>query len=311
MKSKDLPKPPASLKLPNIEKLQKLYSFSPVADRALLLAADSFIGRYPMTNTSSMMKIFAAVDQMTKPYKSAEKILSSVSDFLKNTPDFNQDWVEKLTDFSRMNSTIHDQLRLSQTYNSFVERERKYGFTFSIPIPEFDPELLRSIDYSLIQEDGENDEGGAQIILMDESLRIKRIIKSIYRDHQELYRLDPRDFEEMIAELLRKQDYHVELTKQTRDGGYDLIAVQNLKDIPLRFLVECKRYASHRKIGVDIIRSFSDVMHTSGAMGMICTSSYFSSDAINYKKQYKPYLLHLRDHDDIVSWVNQYIIPYP
>jgi hypothetical protein len=64
MKSKDIPKPANIPNLSNIKTLQKIYSFKAVPDAALLLAADAFINRYPMANTSSMMKIFAAVDQM-------------------------------------------------------------------------------------------------------------------------------------------------------------------------------------------------------------------------------------------------------
>jgi len=293
-------------KLPTIK---EIYTFPAVKDPSLLLALDAFKFKYPFANAESMMQIFDAVDKITKPYNTTDRILSGVSALLKDNSIFNSELVEKMTSFSKINIAAYDQLRLSRTYQTFQEQHRKFSsITSPVPIHELDPYLLRAIKYDLIQEQDENDNNGSEIILLGETVRIKKMIRAIYRDHQELYRLEPRDFEEMIAELLRKQDYQVELTKQTRDGGYDLIALQLLKDIPLRFLVECKRFSSHRKIGVDIIRSFSDVMTTSGNMGMICTSSYFSPDAISYKNKFKPYLLHLKDHDDIVRWVNQYII---
>jgi HJR/Mrr/RecB family endonuclease len=146
-----------------------------------------------------------------------------------------------------------------------------------------------------------------KIILLDEVARIKSAIKEIYRDNQIIYRLEPRDFEEMVAELLRKQDFKVELTKQTRDGGYDLIALQNISGFPNRFLVECKRHASHRPVGVNIIRSFCQVMSEEKNNGIIVTSSYFSAEAMKYREKFQPYNLHFRDRDDILEWVNKYV----
>lgn len=55
------------------------------------------------------------------------------------------------------------------------------------------------------------------------------IIKYIYRIHQEyksIYDISPREFEEVIAELLRGQGYNTKLTKQSKDGGYDLVLTQ-------------------------------------------------------------------------------------
>src|SRR5713226_7587905 len=47
-----------------------------------------------------------------------------------------------------------------------------------------------------------------------------------YADHpHELKRIGHRQFEELVAELFRGFGYDVELTKRTRDGGIDVIAV--------------------------------------------------------------------------------------
>ncbi|MDB5013687.1 MAG: hypothetical protein JWQ25_1889 [Daejeonella sp.] len=120
--------------------------------------------------------------------------------------------------------------------------------------------------------------------------------------------MQPHDFEQMIEELLRFQQFDVEMTKRTRDGGYDLIAVKNIGDFPVRFLVECKRHAKLLKIGVGIVRGFRDVINTLGAnKGIIVTSSYFSPDAEKEKLQNKPYMLDFKDHDDVIGWVNKYI----
>ena len=48
---------------------------------------------------------------------------------------------------------------------------------------------------------------------------IPKLITDIYRDNSLLNNLDPRKFEEVVAELMAKEGFDVELTKQTRDGG--------------------------------------------------------------------------------------------
>jgi HJR/Mrr/RecB family endonuclease len=147
-----------------------------------------------------------------------------------------------------------------------------------------------------------------QIILFDESSRVKRIITDIYNDNDQIFTIQPHEFEDMVAELLRAQNFETEITKRTRDGGYDIIAVQSIGDFPIRFLIECKRYAKKRKVSVDIVRSFRDVVNTENAnKGIIITSSYFSPDAEDYRARHSPYSLDFKDHDDVIKWVNKYV----
>lgn len=147
------------------------------------------------------------------------------------------------------------------------------------------------------------------IIRIDDVIKTQRLIKSIYDDNEELFRVDPFDFEEIIAELLRKQNYKVELTKRTRDGGKDIIAIQDLNGLGVdKYLVECKRYAKHRPVGVEILRSLYYIVQTEGAnKGIVFTSSSFTKDAIKMQKEKHPYTLSLQDGTDVINWVKGYI----
>lgn len=137
--------------------------------------------------------------------------------------------------------------------------------------------------------------------------QVKRIITDIYNDNSLFLKIQPREFEEVINELLRHQGYDTELTAQTRDGGFDIIALKTIAlGIPIKMLVECKRHKS--KIGIDVIRSFKDVIATENAnLGMLVTTSYFTRDAIA-KQQKSKFILALKDKNDIVEWTNDYII---
>lgn len=92
-----------------------------------------------------------------------------------------------------------------------------------------------------------------------------------------------------------KQGFEVELSKQTRDNGYDILALKNVIGLsPVKYLVECKRYAEKRKVGVELIRSFKEVLQTENAnKGIIATTSYFTKPAL-IKQNEIPYLLDLR-----------------
>lgn len=151
------------------------------------------------------------------------------------------------------------------------------------------------------------EESNAKQIILDETTRIKQIIFEIYLNNEKLYRLHPREFEKLIAELLFNKGFEIELTKQTRDNGYDILAMKYIDGFsPIKYLVECKKHAENRKIGVEIVRSFKEVLSTEQAnKGLIVTTSYFSKDAIK-KQQQTPLLLEYKDKNDVIDWVNEY-----
>jgi len=147
-----------------------------------------------------------------------------------------------------------------------------------------------------------------EIILKKHVSNVEKVIANIYQNHAELHYIHHREFEELIAELLKSRGFNVHLTKQTRDGGTDIIAIQHIDGSPMKFLVECKKYSPGRKIGVDIIRSFSHVINTQQAnKGIIFTTSYFTRDAKREQQTFMPYLLDLRDQDDVLDWVKKYV----
>jgi restriction endonuclease Mrr len=78
---------------------------------------------------------------------------------------------------------------------------------------------------------------------------------------EKLLQLTPRQFEEFIAELWERFGYQVELTKRTRDGGRDVIAVRRV-EAELKFLIECKRNNPSHKVGIGLVRALYGVkMH--------------------------------------------------
>lgn len=159
----------------------------------------------------------------------------------------------------------------------------------------------------LIENYEEDEENETSNIILNETSRIENIITDIYHNNELLYTIEPRNFEELIAELLLKQGFDVELSKQTRDNGYDILALKYVNGFsPIKYLVECKRYAEKRKIGVGIIREFKEVIQTENAnKGLIVTTSYFTKEALKKQKQ-TPFLLDYKDKTDVIKWVIDY-----
>lgn len=124
-----------------------------------------------------------------------------------------------------------------------------------------------------------------------------------------LHNLDPRKFEEVVAEIFRSRGFVVELTPRTRDGGKDLYALRTDPFGTTLYVIECKRYASSQKVGVEIVRGLYGVTLAERAtMGIIVTTSTFSPAAIDFADPLK-YQLSLRDYDALREWLDEYAHP--
>lgn len=118
-----------------------------------------------------------------------------------------------------------------------------------------------------------------------------------------LYRINPRMFEELIAEMFRKFNMSVTLTKKTRDGGVDIIAVEENAVARNRYIIECKRYAPTKKVSIDVVQRLYGIKTSQqSTKAFLVTSSYFSKDALAFAKQHF-WELELKDYDHIVEWL--------
>ena len=116
--------------------------------------------------------------------------------------------------------------------------------------------------------------------------------------------LDSRKFEEAIAEILERDGYKTELTKQSRDGGRDILAYLPHSLGNSLFLVECKRYAEENKVGIEIVqRIFGVFSGEKATASAIVTTSDFSSDAKKWRTDNSlEHLVELRNFDYLKEW---------
>lgn len=131
----------------------------------------------------------------------------------------------------------------------------------------------------------------------------------IHRLHQfpeEMKTMGRRQFEELVAELFDGFGYTVELTKRTRDGGKDIIAMKN-KEVELRYLIECKRPDPGHKVNVSTVRELHGVRADDGATkAILVTTSYFTPDAKEFFERNR-WVLEPKDYDGVAGWIEQYL----
>ena len=89
------------------------------------------------------------------------------------------------------------------------------------------------------------------------------------------------DFENLCCVLLQKLGFDVETTKQSGDGGIDLIAYNRQPFLSGKYIVQCKRYAGG--VGEPILRDLFGVVTAERAnKGILITTGYFSMSAIKF-----------------------------
>ena len=116
-----------------------------------------------------------------------------------------------------------------------------------------------------------------------------------------LQEITPRQFEELVCELFERKGYNVQLTKQTRDGGKDLIVLNNSVLGDLVIYAECKKKAPRHPVNVGLVRQlYGTVEADRVTAGIMVTNSYFSKDARRFQQTIKS-RMNLIDYSELMK----------
>jgi len=97
----------------------------------------------------------------------------------------------------------------------------------------------------------------------------------------DIHNLSGGQFEVLCQRLLESMSFEVVKTKATRDGGIDLIAINNQSITKGKYIIQCKRYSSH--VGEPIIRDlYGVVMSERANKGILLTTGSFTSSAYSF-----------------------------
>jgi Predicted endonuclease distantly related to archaeal Holliday junction resolvase and Mrr-like restriction enzymes len=131
----------------------------------------------------------------------------------------------------------------------------------------------------------------------------KRLINDISIDPELLYRLTPREFEFLVADLFARDGYEVLVTPATRDGGKDIYAARKDNYGSLLYIVECKRNDRSRRVGVHVVRNlYGILMQEKATYSMVATTSYFTNPALEFQRSIQNHMS-LYDYDKLIKWI--------
>lgn len=141
---------------------------------------------------------------------------------------------------------------------------------------------------------------------MQHILLLPTIIRLVAESPSALDDVPPRQFEELVAELLAGQGWDVSLTPQSRDVGYDILGIsRDAAGFESSWAVECKHYRPGRKVGVDTLRSLYGIKEGLGlSNGVLVTSSDVTSEARMFAQAHRA--LHIVDRLGLLQWFARY-----
>jgi hypothetical protein len=124
----------------------------------------------------------------------------------------------------------------------------------------------------------------------------EELIRRLADEPALLYELDPRKFEELVAELYRRRGCDVKLTPSSGDGGVDVYVVSRDGVGETLWVVQAKRWAAHNKVGAGVVRELiGTVSMANASAGIILTTSFFEPGARAIERELR-YRLKLGDY---------------
>jgi HJR/Mrr/RecB family endonuclease len=101
------------------------------------------------------------------------------------------------------------------------------------------------------------------------------------QDINKIRKMPPRDFEYLVAELLAQHGLqHVQTTPIVADHGVDIIACHIIDGNKIKYIVQCKRFATQNKVDVSVVRELVGTkMDTGACYALLITTSEFTRPA--------------------------------
>lgn len=136
----------------------------------------------------------------------------------------------------------------------------------------------------------------------------REIMQWLSKHPEDVDRLHHRTFEAILAEVVRSHGWEVELTKRTRDGGYDLICLRSDElGFPVPMIVEAKLFGEGRPVGLPMVDRLMGAASRAGAhRAVLVTNSRFTSPAWAAWESRVGRDLDLIDREELLSWLRQY-----
>lgn len=131
-----------------------------------------------------------------------------------------------------------------------------------------------------------------------------QVYKEIISNPELVQSINWRNFEFVLAKILEKFEYEVEVLKGSKDGGIDVIALKKNSSFGTeRYLIQAKKWSN--KVGVDPVRQLLWA-HNEYKVTKSCliTTSKFTKGALELGEKYK-WQIELKDYDKLNEWIDE------
>lgn len=226
-----------------------------------------------------------------------------VDDFILSNPNLDQDLREQLTDPGLLGFAA----KRARASDNWIK-------TFGKDIDRWvvDAKWLRA-DFPWLHDSHEREPEVSDLWTPDVSVQPPWVTTSpscvlvaadLLRQGRLLSELTWRDFEKLVGELLESDGWSVEVTKQTRDGGIDVVASRDDPTVgKTKSLWQAKRYGPKSKVRLHEVRELSALREEFRATkAMVVTTNRLTRDAVAWIRR-DIYRLGYKEHDDMAEWI--------
>ena len=132
----------------------------------------------------------------------------------------------------------------------------------------------------------------------------RRVLEYFYSHPEQIYSsLNPRQFEEFVANILANLGYSVQVSPIGADEGIDIYAERKHIIGAELVLVQCKHFQNSIKVSRPVVQQLkANVFDKSASSGLVVTTSTFTKPAWNYINQAK-YRLAGADNQKLQEWL--------
>lgn len=230
-----------------------------------------------------------------------------IDDFILTNPLYEIELATQLIDPGLLGFGFQSGVASKETLDDFVEQTQGWAGTDEwlaadlIPFHSYlglEPQETRLWDVKKETEPTWLMQTPSALILAAELLRDGKLLSD----------LSWRAFEEVVAGILEREGWRVDLTRSSKDGGVDIYTSRDDETIgKVRAIWQAKKYRESNKVGLSDVRELSGVLERSGATkGVLVTTSHLTRGALEWVKQ-DIYRLSYKDKEQIEDWIRKHI----